>query len=139
MAAAESGAGAGAVVVGGAGAAFGVGAALATVVVMCAKRPRSDAEWTIAITSTVVGSLGGGAAVLIKFGLLKPLVALEGAELFVALLALLGLVFACGLPAWAIVRAVFTWLARREGKDAGELLRDAAQDARSVISPPPAP
>ena len=34
---------------------------------------------------------------------------------------MLGIVFACGLPAWALVRALFTYLERRKDKDLSEL------------------
>lgn len=58
---------------GGAAGALGVGAALATVVAMCLSLPRTLREWAVALISTVVSSLGGGALVIVKFGLLEAL------------------------------------------------------------------
>ena len=46
---------------------------------------------------------------------------------------MLGIVFACGLPGWAIVRWVFTWMERRRDKDIAEIageVRDAVTGAK---------
>ena len=107
--------------VGGAGAAAGIGAGLSALVVMTMMTPRSPREWAVGIISTVVLSIGGGAAVVVYFGLLQKVQALHGEEQFFAFAALLGLVFACGLPAWALVRWIFTTIERRRDKDLGEL------------------
>ena len=52
------------------GAGAGVAAGLSMLVVMLTKRPRTDQEWLVAIISTVVSSLCGG-AVVIESGLGK--------------------------------------------------------------------
>ena len=113
------GAAAGWKLIGGAAGAYGLGAALATVVVMLMTPPRSPREWAVGLISTVVVSIGGGAGVIEHFGLHAWVLSFNG------LLALLGLCFACGLPAWAVVRWVFTWIERRQGKDIGEVIADA--------------
>lgn len=74
------------------------GAGLAAVVVMLMTPPRSPREWAVGLISTVVASIGGGAAVIEHFGL-QPWV-----NSSIGLCAMGGLVFACGLPGWAVVR-----------------------------------
>ena len=99
-----------------------IGAGLAALVVMCKKTPRSPKEWAVGLTSTVVGSVCGGAAVARHFGL-------QGwAQDYFGLVSLIGLSFACGLPAWAIVRWTFNFIEKREDKDLAEVageVRDA--------------
>lgn len=117
--------------IGGAAGAAGIGAALAATVVMLMTLPRTGREWAVALISTVLSSIGGGAAVIIQLDLLRLLSrAGTDLELLVALMGLLGLVFCCGLPGWALVRWVFNWMARREGKDIAEV----AQDVRDAVS-----
>jgi hypothetical protein len=123
MPAAEAGAAAGAAIgakaIGGAAAgAYGLGAALAAIVVMCMTPPRSPREWAVALISTVVGSIGGGAAAIMQLGLQAWMDTLPG------LLAVLGLVFTCGLPAWAVVRWGFTWMERRRERDLAEIVSE---------------
>jgi hypothetical protein len=98
------------------------GATLATIVVMLMQPPRSAREWMVGLICTVVGSITGGATLISYFGLQAWM------DSPVGLVAVLGLVFASGLPVWAVVRSAFTWLDRRQGKDLGELYRDAKQD-----------
>jgi hypothetical protein len=95
------------------------GAGFAAIIVMLMTPPRSPREWAVGLISTVIGSICGGAAVVQHFGLQSWLTTPVGT------VALLGLVFACGLPAWSIVRWIFTWMIRREGKDLGEVIEDA--------------
>lgn len=99
-----------------------IGAGLAALVVMCMTTPRSPREWAVGLISTVMGSVCGGAAVVQHFGLQ------DWARDYVGLVALIGVVFACGLPAWAIVRWVFNWIEKRQGKDIGEVFQDAKRD-----------
>lgn len=94
------------------------GAALAALVVMCMTPPRSKREWAVGLTSTVVGSIAGGAAVVQKFGLT------HWAESPVGLVAMLGIVFACGLPAWALVRWLFNYINKRSGASIDDIVRD---------------
>lgn len=121
--------------IGGAAGVLGIGASAATVVVMCMSQPRSPKEWAVALISTVLSSIGGGAYCILKFGLLVPVLAASSdVELVLALMGMLGIVFACGLPGWAIVRWGFAWMQKREGRDLAEVARDAADDVRGVIA-----
>lgn len=94
------------------------GAGLAAVVVMLMTPPRSPREWAVGLISTVLGSIAGGAFVIDYFNLQAWMHTATG------LASTLGLVFACGLPAWAVVRWLFTWIERRKGKDLGEVAND---------------
>ncbi|MGZ9027388.1 MAG: hypothetical protein ACXW2U_08960 [Telluria sp.] len=96
-----------------------IGAGLAAVVVMCAMTPRSAKEWAIGIISTVMASLGGGAAVIQHYSLQS------WAHSPFGLVAMMSLVFACGLPGWALVRWMFNFIERRKEADIGEVIRDA--------------
>lgn len=93
-----------------------LGVALATVVVMCATPPRTGREWVIGLISTVVGSIAGGAYLIERYQLQSWTHTTTG------LMSMLGLVFACGLPAWALVRWAFTWVERRRDADLGEIV-----------------
>jgi hypothetical protein len=109
--------------IGGAAGALGIGAALATVVAMCLTLPRTLREWAVALISTVVSSLGGGALVIVKFGLLDALArSATELDLFVRLLGVLGVVFTCGLPGWTVVRWTFNWLEKRKDADLSEIV-----------------
>ncbi|AWM89119.1 hypothetical protein C4E04_11875 [Microvirga sp. 17 mud 1-3] len=101
-----------------------IGAGLATIVVMCVLRPRTQAEWTVGIISTVMGSISGGAFVVQYYELQ------EWAASPFGLVAMLGLVFACGLPAWAIVRWSFNYINKHESADIAEIVSDARKLAR---------
>ncbi len=125
--------------IGGAAGAAAAGAGLAAIVVMLMTPPRSAREWAVGLICTVLGSICGGAYVLIHFDLVTRLGTMHDNELFVALAALLGLVFACGLPGWAIVRWCFTWMERRKDKDIGEVADDVRRTIGGIVSPPAAP
>jgi hypothetical protein len=116
-----SGAAAGAAgwkIIGGAAGAGAIGAGLASIVVMCAMTPRSAREWAVGLISTVVASVGGGAAVIQHFGLQSWAHSLNG------LVAMLGLVFACGLPGWAMVRWLFNYFEHKRDADITDVVRD---------------
>jgi len=104
--------------IGGLAGAGAIGAGLAAIVVMCLTWPRSPKEWAVGIISTVVASIGGGAFVIMKYGLLV------WAQEPVGLVAVLGLVFACGLPGWAIVRWLFNYIAKRQGAGIDDIAAD---------------
>ena len=99
-------------------------AGLATLIVMCMLPPRSVREWIVGLTSTVVGSVCGGAAIVQHFGLHA------WADNYVGLVALIGVVFSCGLPAWMIVRWAFTWMQRRADKDLAEVAGEVSDAVR---------
>ncbi len=75
--------------VGGASAVAAGGAGLAAIVVMLMTPPRSSREWAVGLISTVVASIGGGAATIEHFGLQHWVNAPIG------LCAMDGLIFAC--------------------------------------------
>lgn len=93
-----------------------IGAALAAVVVMCIMTPRTRGEWVVGLISTVVGSICGGAYVILHFELQ------HWAHTPVGLVAMLGLVFACGLPSWAVVRWGFNFIDRRRQHDLKQII-----------------
>lgn len=110
-----AGAAAGWKLIGGAAGALGLGATAATIIVMLMTPPRSSREWAVGLISTVMGSIAGGAAVIEHFGLQAWMSSFNG------LLAVLGIAFACGLPAWAVVRWVFTYIDKRRASDIAEI------------------
>ncbi|MOA53949.1 hypothetical protein D3C78_1774840 [compost metagenome] len=85
---------------------------------MIMTRPRSSREWAVALISTVVVSIGGGAVVIQYYGLHEWAVSFYGS------LALASLHFTCGLPAWVLVRAWFVWSEARKSLGLPELVRD---------------
>ncbi len=98
-------AGGAAVTAGGGGSAVAAGGAgLAAVVVMLMTPPRSSREWAVGLISTVVSSIGGGAAAIEHFGVQ------HWVNSPIGLCAMGGLIFACGLPGWAAVRWVFNFI-----------------------------
>ena len=109
--------------VGGASAVAAGGAGLAAVVVMLMTPPRSPREWTVGLISTVVSSIGGGAMV-IQYFLLHDWVHSQ-----IGLWAMGGLIFACGLPGWAIVRWLFNFIDKN--RDAS--IDDVAKDVKEIL------
>lgn len=107
--------------------AFGLPAGVAAIVVMLWIQPKSPREWALALISTVASSVGGGAALIQHLGLNA------WADSTVGLIGMAGLIFACGLPGWVIVRAAFAWIDRRRGHDLAELVSDASHTVREVI------
>lgn len=98
--------------------ALGLPAGLVAIVVMLWIQPKSPREWAMALICTFVSSICGGAAVVQHYELQSWVGTTPG------LIALGGVIFACGLPGWVIVRACFLWLEKRKGKDVGELLAE---------------
>lgn len=101
-----------------------IGAGLAAIVVMCITEPRTRKEWAVALISTVMSSIGGGAAVIVHFGLQS------WAQDPFGLVAMLGLVFACGLPGWALVRFLFNYITKNQGKTITEVVADLRNAGR---------
>ncbi|MEH6483046.1 MULTISPECIES: hypothetical protein [Pseudomonas] len=83
-------------------------AVLVTIVVMAMTLPKSAREFVVAMISTVVASLGGGAFVIRWFDLQ------HWANDDVGLIALAAVIFVCGLPAWVLVRALFVYAELRK-------------------------
>lgn len=109
--------------------AFGIPAGLAAIVVMLWIQPKSPREWTMALICTVMSSVCGG-ALAIEYLKLQHLAAggLSG------LMAMAGVIFACGLPGWVIVRALFAWLDKRKNLGLPELIKEVKKDASEVVS-----
>lgn len=112
------------------------GGGLAAFVVMLMMRPRprprprprgewrvASGEWAVALISTLVSSIAGGAAVVHHFGLQAC------THDYIGLVALFGLVFSCGLPGWAPVRWLFNFIERRRDRD----LAEVAEEVRDAI------
>lgn len=101
---------------------------LATIVVVVMTLPRTRGEWAVALISTVVASLCGGAAVIQYWGLATWMTTTNGA------MALGGIYFVCGLPGWSIVRWAFNFLNKRKDKDLAEIAAEVVDDARKIAA-----
>lgn len=112
-------------ILGGTAGALGIGAAFASVVVMLMTLPKTVREWAVGLISTVIGSIGGGAYVILKFDLLR------GVETVFELCSVIGIAFACGLPAWALVRLVFVWIGKQDAKGAD--IVSAAKELKELV------
>lgn len=108
-------------VIGGLAGLAGIGAGLSTYVVMSMTKPRSNQEWHVALISTLIGSICGGAAVV------KWLSLELWAHDFFGMVSLLGICFACGLPGWMIVRSLFTYMEKRKEADIMEIVREVKE------------
>lgn len=113
-------------IIGGLAGVGGIGAGLATYVVMTMTKPKTDQEWHVALISTIVGSICGGAALAQYMGWQ------HWAENTIGLMGLIGVCFACGLPSWLIVRALFAYIDKRRDADITVLIADGAQAVKAV-------
>lgn len=95
-----------------------IGAGLASVVVMCMMTPRSRKEWAVGLISTVMASVCGGAAAIQHYELQSWVHTTFG------LVAMLGVVFLCGLPGWALVRWLFNYIDKHKSDDIVEVASD---------------
>lgn len=119
-----SGAAAGAAgwkIIGGLAGAAGIGAGLAAYVVMMMTKPKDDREFRVAIACTVIGSLGGGAA------LIKYLGVENWKEDIIGLMGMGGVMFTCGLPAWLLIRALFYYIEKKKDADIREIIKDVKE------------
>lgn len=95
-----------------------IGAGLVSVVVMAMAVPRSPREFMVALISTVVSSICGGAFIVrwldISHWALDDL----------GMIAIAGVIFVAGLPAWVMVRAWFVWSEARRGAELPDLMRE---------------
>ncbi len=96
---------------------FGMSLAATSIVVMLMMRPKSIAEWFVGLISTVVSSICGGAAVIMYLGINN------WASSLIGLLALGGIIFACGLPGWVLVRWIFNFFEKNKKSDALQILK----------------
>ena len=113
-----AGAAAGWKIIGGLAGMGAIGAGLAAFVVMSMTRPKDEKEWRVALASTLVGSIGGGAALVRYLGIQ------EWAHDPIGMVGMLALVFSCGLPAWGLVRALFKYLEKRKDADLAEIVAE---------------
>lgn len=103
----------------------GTGLTLAAIVVMSMTMPKNKGEFFVALISTVVSSLSGGAWVIQHFDLLsKVALATTEAELWICLAKLGGVFFVAGLPGWVVVRSAFVFTEARKSKGIDVLIRD---------------
>lgn len=105
-------------VLGGLAAGTGVAAGLAAFVVMSMTKPATDAEWRVALACTFAGSIGGGAA------LIKYLGVERWSDDVLGMAGLGGLMFACGLPAWMLIRALFVYADKKKAAGLDEIVKD---------------
>jgi Cu/Ag efflux pump CusA len=106
--------------------AFGFVAVLAAVVVMAMTLPKTVREFTVAMISTSVSSICGGAFVVRWLGIAHWVNDDAG------MIAIGGIIFVCGLPAWVLVRAWFKWAEKRRDKDLTEIASDLAELRKAV-------
>jgi hypothetical protein len=111
-------------VIGGVAGFGAIGAGLAAFVVMSMTKPKSEQEWRVALVSTVAGSIGGGSAVVRYLGIQQWALDAFG------LAALFGVAFGCGLPAWALVRALFKWIEKRRDADIAQIVDEVRETLR---------
>jgi len=109
--------------------AFGFVAVLASVVVMSMTLPRTMREFVVAMISTTVSSICGGAFVVRWQGIS------EWVNDELGMIAIGGVIFVCGLPAWVLVRAWFRWAEKRRDQDLGELAQGLAELRRDLKFP----
>lgn len=98
--------------------AFGGFAFLAAILVMAMTLPKTVREFVVAMTCTVVSSVCGGAF------LVRWLDIGSWVQDDIGMLAICGLIFVCGLPAWVIVRAWFAWSESRKDKALPEMVKE---------------
>lgn len=98
--------------------AFGFAAVLAAVVVMAMTLPKTVREFVVATISTAVCSICGGAFVVRWFDLA------HWAQDDIGVIAIGGVIFVAGLPAWVLVRAWFAWSEARKGVALPDLVRE---------------
>lgn len=108
-------------VIGGLAGITGIGAGLAAYVVMAMTKPKTEQEWQVALISTLMGSFAGGAALVKYLGLERWIDEPFG------MVGLMGICFACGLPAWLLVRALFVYIEKKKGADISEIIRDVKE------------
>lgn len=98
--------------------AFGFFALLAAILVMAMTLPKTMREFVVAMTCTVVSSICGGAF------LVRWLDIGSWVQDDIGMLALCGIIFVCGLPAWVIVRAWFAWSEARKNTALPEMVKE---------------
>lgn len=98
--------------------AFGGFAFLAAILVMAMTLPKTVREFVVAMICTVVSSVCGGAF------LVRWLDIGSWVQDDIGMLAICGLIFVCGLPAWVIVRAWFAWSEARKTASLPDMVKE---------------
>lgn len=106
--------------------AFGFVAVLAAVVVMAMTLPRTVREFFVAMVCTTVSSIGGG-AFLVRWLDLGHWVNDD-----LGIIAIGGVIFVCGLPAWVIVRALFAWSEAKKDRQITEIVDAVLESKRKA-------
>lgn len=92
--------------------------AMVSAVVFMTRMPRSPQEWAVGLICTIVSSLAGGSFVIMKWSLHSWATDIYG------VMAIGGVYFICGLPGWAVVRWITTYISESEGKNIVEVIRE---------------
>lgn len=100
--------------------------ALVAAVVLMTRMPRSPQEWAVGLICTVVSSLAGGSFIIVKFALHAWVTDVWG------MITLGGFFFVCGLPGWAIVRWIFNYIDKQEGKTIIEVMKQMKKDKNDL-------
>ncbi|WP_267530654.1 hypothetical protein [Acinetobacter oleivorans] len=92
--------------------------ALVAAVVLMTRMPRLPQECTVGLICTVVSSLAGGSFIIVKWGLHEWFTDVWG------MIPLGGFFFVCGIPGWALVRWIFNFIDKQEGKTIVEVIKE---------------
>ncbi|HGH3353555.1 TPA: hypothetical protein ACJKZ4_001916 [Acinetobacter baumannii] len=103
-------------------------ASLVVAVVLMTRMPRSPQEWAVGLICTVVSSLAGGSFIIVKWGLHEWVTDIWG------MIALGGFFFVCGLPGWALVRWIFNFINKQEGKTIIEVLEEVKKAKNDITN-----
>ncbi|ELZ9166319.1 hypothetical protein U1T43_003563, partial [Acinetobacter baumannii] len=103
-------------------------ASLVVAVVLMTRMPRSPQEWAVGLICTVVSSLAGGSFIIVKWGLHEWVTDIWG------MIALGGFFFVCGLPGWALVRWIFNFINKQEGKTIIEVLKEVKKAKNDITN-----
>lgn len=101
--------------------------AMVAAVVLMTRMPRSPQEWAVGLICTVVSSLAGGSFIIMKWSLHSWVADIWG------MITLGGFFFVCGLPGWAIVRWIFNYIDRHEGKTIIEVIKEIRKDKNDIM------
>lgn len=112
---------------GGLAAGSGIAAGLASVVVMSMTHPKDAKEWRVALISTVVSSIGGGCALIRYLGVQ------DWAGDTLGLIGLGGIMFAAGLPGWALVRWLFAFVNKRRDADLLDVAQELGKGVKEIV------
>ena len=110
------------------GTALAIAAGLAAAVVMLMTKPRDDKEFAVALISTLVSSLCGGAFVILKMGWITWAQTTNSPQLTAALMAFGGVIFTCGLPGWVLVRLMFNTMEKHKDQTLSEAYHDIKEE-----------